>query len=961
MEVSDSVGLNPSRAEFMNAVRQAMKGTPEDGVPPPDYLVVYYSGHGFLRSETDFCLATVQGSREDSATFFSAHDLIAHVHEGGVREVVVILDACFSAEASSAFGALRGRVEAQRIDAPSVHLLTSAGRIDQAGQMVFADAFAAALREPGVPNSKRYIDLNQLVADLKQRMSDGAPDGGQRSELYSPGISDICRVFPNPRNIRHNLVRPAEAAPGTGWRFCGRHRAIEEIVAYLEGDGPGELPLLVTGAGGSGKSALLLWLEAAANGEPLRSADDDAAKRVPPGCVDVLVDARDSEWEDVLLEIGERFDVQVDAHSPDFFRRLQDSAGPQRIMVDSVHRANAPDELTARVLVPLARLPSVRLVLTSDSPLNAPAVHEIPLDSPEYFDPADVKELARSVLRDRSGSRHHGASHGTLDRLSTWVAKRAGRSFLRAYLFALDGSVHEYEEVETEVQTSVAEIFEEQLTRLAPDDPTWAADLLAPLSFALGPGMPNHQVWIEVVRRLTGRRIDQGDLVSLLQKAREFVTESLVGRDSAGWRLQSEELALHLARRHDEGSVHAAFVEALMAALPQDHEGRPSWFHADRYTRFNFAEHACWAGSLKEHLDDPDFLLAMDARRLRRALTLHGTAQARTIREICDLMRGRGRKDGCDASRLSFLAGAYGRDVLAERAKWMATGWTASWIGRDPVDTVAVVPGGAGYLVVGTRDGGVLVCGLDGRNRRWLELLEEDPVTALDAGMLAGRPYALVGRMSGRVTLHGLDTGRQADLDMFDSEIVTCVVGDGDLHVCAFQQWRSYQVGARPGPKIDTGEYLLTSLASAFVGGDRVAVGTTATEVLVWNARGELLDEFGTPQRKALTAVTAYGANVVTASDDGTVYITGLEDGGSRLLHRHGDQPITSLRLRDTPVGRRLLTTSLDGSLIISSPDEHGVEAAVTVDTGFPVQSADLDSTGRLILGTEKGTAHLSL
>ncbi|WP_254716698.1 caspase family protein [Actinomadura sp. WMMB 499] len=958
MDAYDGIGLDPTADELKDAVRAATAADPQADIPAADFLVLYYSGHGFLRFDTEFCLAVKNGSRSDESTFISAHALLAAVYDTDVRAAAVILDACVSAEAGGAYGGLLQQIEGRRAFAPTVYLFTSTSRIEDAEQLVFAEAFAAALREPGIPRGKRFIPPSVLRDEIDVRMS----RSGQTPTLDFPQVSKVCEIFPNPLNMWRKYDRPSETVSGTGWRFCGRRQAVSEMVAHLSAERPPDRQYLVTGASGSGKSTLLRWVVAAAEGAPLPSGEGDLARLVPLACVDLFLDARDQYAHDVLKQIGDKFGVRSEVGTDDFFRELEGVAGSKRILVDSVHRATEPAELIEDALIPLARLSTTRLVMACDSVPRGLSAHEIDLEGPDYFDAVDVRELVWGVLADRTDSRHRNARHAVLEDICDRVAEQAGTSFLRAYLFALDMAARDSHDVEAEMRASVTEIFREQLARLAPDDPTWAADLLVPLAYAFGAGMPNRRVWLGVVRRLTGRDADHEDLLRLFDKADEFMTESPRGEEDAGWRIQSEELAQYLAELHESGRVHAAFTEALLDALPVGMDRTPSWGRADRYTRVNFAEHAFWAGVLDEYLDDPGFLLAMDSRRLRRAFTLWGTESARAVREVCDRMRGSGVDDGCTVSRLSFLAAAFGRDRLAGRAASMTDRWKGSWIERAPAESVAVVNHGGGHLVVALREGGALVCTL--RTGRWwrLSLDDRDLVTALDAGVLDGRPFAVVGQLSGRVTLHELnEEDDPSELCRFDSQVVSCVLRQGELYVSALQEWTFFEVGVGAGPKVDVFGHFLADLSATTVAGRRLVAGITANEVILWDASGEEIDRFRTSQSRALTSVTVLGTEIVTASDDGSVQVTELRDGRTWPLFSLGDQPITSLRCCNTSDGHRLLATGQNGSLIICGVGERSAANPIKVDVGFPVQSADLEETGRLVVATEKGIVRLFL
>ncbi|PRH78203.1 hypothetical protein C6N75_16180 [Streptomyces solincola] len=998
LTAAEGVLLDPRPEELKQAVAGARRGTEQDG--PPHSLVLYYSGHGYA-SNGSYRLAMSGGTRgtdRDEATSITAHELADLVNEqtrvdgrGRPEQVVVLVDACSSGMAVSDFAQHEQAVTQQGNRKPAVFLITSAGRTQEADQLAFADALSASLKSPGIPKSARYVELRALRKEIHHHLA------GRRQDVHvyaTPGKGgQDCRVFPNPRYEKLRPQQLPEAAAGSGWAFCGRERAQRDLVAHLAGAAPdGGGPVNVTGPSGSGKSTLLAWLAAASDERPLPTVSDAAmdavsdapALSVPPGRA-VLVQAYGGSRGSVLHEIGAELGVPYRDDPAAFFDALARLPEPRWVLVDTVNRVGATDaedhgsaetvrEFAEKVLLPLSELPTVRLAFSTEEPLVLPGVRELPLGEAPYFDPGDIELLARQVLTTRRGTLHDRVSRPTLDGYADAIRERSGTSFLRAYLFSIDLAGRKPTEDEARVQTSVTDVFERELAKLAPEDPDWAKDLLTPLAWALGGGVPDYPLWIDLVRRLTGRRTDRTALDRLLARTEEFVTETEDVAGGAGWRLRREEYARHLAPVEDTARAHAAFTGALTDALGAAGPGhRPRWSAADGYTRRNLAEHAQRAGMLDELLTDPDFLLCVDPPRLRRALTLSGSPRARAVRRITDRLFAGARDDGCDMSRLEFLAQAYQQGELARNAGGLPRPWRSTWVHRESSDSVSgvSVADRRRFLVVGTQEGGVLYGERDRPGLRPPHPAADTgdaaaQLSAVGAGMLHGRPFAALATWAGGLTLHDLESGQRYPMaePPFPDRVIACELGEHGLLIASAHAWRRCEKEGVDDRPVDSGGLVLASVATAVVSGECWTVACCPTgEVAAWGPDGLLRCTFTTPQRQALTWIGAHDGDILTASNDGTVWRSSPYGTGQRCVAAHGDQRVTSLKVLRTGGGTLLLTTGLDGFVRLTPLDRGlaGPRPEVALDVGTGVWSADLEETGRLVVCTQNGTARITL
>ncbi|WP_256106788.1 caspase family protein [Streptomyces sp. ODS05-4] len=972
--VAEEVRLDPLANALRKAIDRAKLG--EAGRPVPDILVLYYSGHGYPTTG-GYRLATLGGAKGDPVTSVTAYDLADMVSDSGLKQVVVILDACYAGTARLDFQHYAQTIAVQRVKAPAVYLLTAASSVQPATPLVFAGALSSSLRNPGVPSNKRYLQLGDLCREINHRMG-----RGQTAEAYIPPEgTDWLRAFPNPRHSRLRPYDLPEAASDSGWAFCGRVRALGELVDHVTGAAHDGRAVNVTGNPGSGKTTLLAWLAAASAGRRLPTGQGADGVEVPPRCA-VLVQAFGQTWESVLKEIGHELEVPYRDGPEAFFGALAKLPGVRGVLIDSVNRVGAFDsedhategalrEFTDRVLLPLSKLPSIRLAFSSEAPLGRLDLREMSLDAPEYFEPGDIELLARRILTTRRRTMHRGMTPQKLGSVAAAIRERSRGSFLWGHLFSIDLAGREPTKDEGTVQTSMTDAFDVELARLSHDDPQWAKALLTPLALALGAGMPSIPLWIDVIRRLSGREIDRAALDRLLRLAQEFVTEAMAEDGSTGWRLRREEYRQHLAPQEHAAMAHAAFTEALLDGL--DSGGlRRHWSAADDYTRRNLAEHAQRAGMLDELLTDPDFLLRADPARLREALTLSGTRQARDTRDILDrLRRGEPGAEG-DLSRLEFLCLAYDRPDMARGIAGRTRPWSSRWMdrrGADHVTAVASPTGDGGYVVIGTSDGEAYHGRIDQSGLRALhsDAAGSGPaqLSAMGIGLLEGRTVAAVGTWDGGLILHDLTTSERFPVEPqpFPDRIVACEVSRHGLLVASSHAWRRYASSDRGDLRVDTGGLLLASAATVVVSGACWTVACCSTgEVVAWGPDGRIRGAFTTPQQQALTLIAAHGEHVFTASNDGTVWRSDLAAANQTCVVEHGGRRVTSLKVVRTDEGTRLLTTGLDGFVRLTpcGPDAAR-EQTVEVDIGIGIWAADLEADGGLVVATDRGTARLTI
>ncbi|MFD7916761.1 hypothetical protein ACFV30_39740 [Streptomyces sp. NPDC059752] len=102
----------------------------------------------------------------------------------------------------------------------------------------------------------------------------------------------------------------------------------------------------------------------------------------------------------------------------------------------------------------------------------------------------------------------------------------------------------------------------EDLQQRLGDQAERATDLLLPLAYAQGQGLPWEDIWAPLVTEIAGRTRTDVDLLWLRREAGSYVVEA-TENDRSAYRLYHEAMAEHLRENTDDRAVHAAYVRVL--------------------------------------------------------------------------------------------------------------------------------------------------------------------------------------------------------------------------------------------------------------------------------------------------------------------------------------------------------------------------------------------------------------
>ncbi len=574
-----------------------------------------------------------------------------------------------------------------------------------------------------------------------------------------------------------------------GWWFTGRHQALTEIADWLRAPDPARPGLVVTGGPGSGKTAVLGLVSTLADPErrrtvPLDTLNLPTAAIPPVDGLDVTIYAGALSTDQVLAGLAAAAHLHVD-NVADLAAGLAGRSTPFTALIDALDEATDPRHLVTRLLTPLLEHGNgrIRLLLGSRPhllPLLGRSVgNPIGLDDARYADqPAITAYTVRGLLEATTDSPYLHCDPPLTRRVAAAVAAAAAPSFLVARIVSgtLAAEQRPADPSDPAWRAGLPKLpgdaMRAGLDRLGPNAGR-ARDLLRPLAFAQGQGLPWENIWAPLASRISGNAYTDEDITWLRSTAGSYVVEATEAGRSA-YRLYHQALTEYLRSGTDTGSIEAAFVDVLTNRVPRRVGGGRDWTRAHPYTLRYLAAHAARAGRIDELIVDTDYLVEATPDTLAPAIRTASTEQGQLIRTLYLASAGQHRR--CDPpTRRQILAidaarcGADAeKDALASDLPWRprwATGadispaLRATLTGHDDwVNAVACTElDGVPVAVTGSSDGTVRVWDLRQR-RNLMSSATPGPVYQL----ACGTDHALVLCCGGDViTLRPVQAGAQ--------------------------------------------------------------------------------------------------------------------------------------------------------------------------------------------------------
>ncbi|MEV8533437.1 caspase family protein [Streptomyces sp. NPDC051211] len=678
--------------------RQILAGL-EDWLRDPartehDVLTVYYAGHGLREPQHRLSCRTSRLDRP-AATMIRTGELAELLAESRVGHVLMMLDTCYGELGAAGIAKTAADlVDVRPAGADGLWLLASARSRGIAHDHAFVDGLEHAVRRSTAGMRPPYLDIATITARINAHLAEHRPD--QTATFHAASGQAVPPFFPN-REHRPGLPedpldveaqrewtahfdprgRGVEYASEQGDHFTGRRQALAALAGWLRAPLHDARARVVTGAPGSGKSAVLGRLLALAR--PNRPAAP--AHLLPPtGCVTAAVHAHGITLEQLTARLTAALGVEADTPA-ELLARLAESDAPLRtVVIDALDEAGTgvggrePQRIARELLRPLSALPRIRLIVGTRRSGVADlgrAVEIIDLDTDAYTGRDDIGAYALALLPD------------TPERaaLARAVTRRAGRSFLVARMtvraLALGDLTVDVTRPgwEADLPSEVGQAFDAYLARYG-DDESRVRRLLRPLAYAEGAGLPWDSLWAPLAGALSGVPCTDDDVDWLLRHAGAYVLEVPLSGDRSVFRLYHEALAEHLRDPRRAAEDQRRMTSALLTSIPTRPDGTPDWARSHPYVRAHLPGHAAASGDLERLLEDPWFLVHADPPALLAALEGVRGPEAGRIRTL--YRASAHLYAGVDYAKrtqvLAIDAARHGveshRRVLAERLEW---------------------------------------------------------------------------------------------------------------------------------------------------------------------------------------------------------------------------------------------------------------------------------------------------
>ncbi|MFI1420807.1 caspase family protein [Streptomyces sp. NPDC020731] len=548
-----ALAMNPTRVELTDRIRAFCRSPDrrED-----DLLAVYVSGHGeVLDDGGEHVLLTADTDPDDIAcTALPTVELARAILRGtAVRRLLLVLDTCYSGQGGNELAA----AALERISAgwgqatgSGLAILSSAQPHQQARAGLFPRLLTDAVRSWATAgHGPTALPVSTVVQQMNDHR-DRPPF--QRVNLAMVGLTgEPPAFFANPRHsavlttvdlaiqqaaefdeqarrrdtelTRRLLVRAmghhGDVLPG--WWFCGRRAALTDLAHWLGAPADdGTAALVVTAGPGSGKTAVLGLTAALTHPErhrsvPVGSLGLDLSQVPAPRSIDVAMYAQNLTDTDVLQGLAAAAHVRADTVG-ELLLALEDRAEgrPFTALIDALDEAATPDTLCSQVLRPLIDHSDgrIRLLLGTRRSLVdrlGPRPYDgigtyrlIDLDDPLYTDPQALTAYTVRVLVESHRASPYRLRPDALRPVAEAVAAAAGTSFLVARITA--GTLAAESEVVCDPQDGVwqdglprhaGDAMRDDLANRLGTDAQRAADLLRPLAFAQGQGLPWEDIW----------------------------------------------------------------------------------------------------------------------------------------------------------------------------------------------------------------------------------------------------------------------------------------------------------------------------------------------------------------------------------------------------------------------------------------------------------------------------------
>ncbi|MGW5386526.1 caspase family protein [Nocardia sp. NPDC003963] len=661
----ESVGMNPTAIQLLDALDEFCRDSDRR---PDDILAVYFTGHGERLDGLDrHVLMTAESDPDRLHRAVSTSEIAdTLLYKTPICRLLLMLDTCYSGKGGAQFAQTALDSYTNRWAAKSgngIVVLSSA----QPRQLARAGRFPQLLTDSaGSLAAAGYSPpVIAIQAPTTQIAKSAGESGDQMLSFHEIALTDTAPPFlPNPRHhprmtdvdlaiqrareweehaerreveLRTRLmVRAMGNSQARGWWFCGRHTALTDITGWLTRPDPAYRLLAVTGDPGSGKTAVLGLIATLSHPEyrrtvPVQTLDLPAAAIPAVGALDVAIYAQNLTLDEIRDGIAAAAEISADTVG-ELAEALHERSTPLTVLIDGLDEATDPTEVTRNLLSPLLEhaYQGIRLLIGTRSyllgNLGLDRNSALDLDSARYADRAALTIYAlRGLVESAPDSIYRHQPQPTLRAVADAVAEQASPSFLvarivSATLAAEPGLPDPADPVwRAGLPSLPGSAMHHDLQSRLRDNADKARELLRPLAFAQGQGLPWEDLWAPIASTIAAVTYTDHDLMWLRRSAGSYVVEATENGRSA-YRLHHQALAEYLAHDHDPAVVHAAFVTALHQQVPVHTDGYRDWIRAHPYTLHHLATHAAHADMIDDLLTDTEYLVHAEPASLLAAV-----------------------------------------------------------------------------------------------------------------------------------------------------------------------------------------------------------------------------------------------------------------------------------------------------------------------------------------------------
>lgn len=625
---------------------------------PEDLLVVYVTGHGGIDRSNNHFLITYDSQENRSSTRIETGKLAGLLFNRdvpGPQNILLLLDVCYAGQGGKDLLSNLGKYKSVAQQGAGFHIIVSAGPFTEAADGAFVKAFHEATQNKAFlgPGGQEYLSPYDLTIAINERLNsmqevqyDAIAAGRQRAifirnpyftrELDGKLLADLTHW--------RTKAQGGDDSYLSDWFFSGRHQALRELKDWLRQSNSDLKARLVTSAPGSGKSALL--------GRLVLAASPDETQRPPNDLADALeletlkgiqsliaINATGETLTSLTQRLGQRLGRSTQTVEQ-LMENVQKLTAPLGIVIDSLDEATEPGIIADQLLYPLAGHPAVRLIVGSRRfgeriPLGDRA-KEINLDQAPYFLTTDIADYVFARLTRRQIPTVYAPTdqHINARRLASYIAREAKQSFLYARLVSrwfesdeqpLDTSNIEWMR-QIRLPDDVPAAFGQDFGRF--DRPTRRRiiELLTPLAFAKGKGLPQKIIWYRLANALADQEYRNDDIETIKNQVGYYLIQDSENGETV-FRLFHKALADYLRHLTRDQAIEHRYAEALRSLSGTEWQGM---IH-EPYLRAHLPAHAAEGGQLDDWLCDANFLVKASLNSLIPFLPLVQSPESRRV------------------------------------------------------------------------------------------------------------------------------------------------------------------------------------------------------------------------------------------------------------------------------------------------------------------------------------------